>query len=316
MTPTSSPKVINYSRVEKRLEMPQYANDNLRSPRSSTPNKHQKRDGLSRCVARDNGHQSEIPSDAHSNSGQCNTSTNAEINAADIIEPYAEGSFRYVAPGTYTSGPRKGEPCVLKWFKTGVVFEPDYFTLDIRAVGKALEIVDHFNNLNVTHKTIRINVPEVWFVEPSNHPRLSGWKGARMLCEPFIDNYEKFNSNSGWYDASETWGEVMQALSHFSYHVSDGSFVLCDLQGGVYRREIVLSDPVILSRKREYGVTDLGPEGISSFFYQHNCNSFCSPQWKRPLDPLLFFSPRMGTSMMKHSEPMVCTRRKRGRVIT
>lgn len=30
------------------------------------------------------------------------------------------------------------------------------------------------------------------------------------------------------------WHDVMQALSHFSYHVSGGSLVLCDLQGIVY----------------------------------------------------------------------------------
>lgn len=69
----------------------------------------------------------------------------------------------------------------------------------------------------------------------------------------------------------------MQALSHFSYHITGGNFVLCDLQGGIYQHEIVLSDPIILSRTREYGVTDLGPEGISSLFSQHYCNGFCRP---------------------------------------
>lgn len=38
----------------------------------------------------------------------------------------------------------------------------------------------------------------------------------------------------------------MQSLSHFGYHVTGGNYVLCDLQGGVYHREVVLSDPVIL----------------------------------------------------------------------
>ena len=83
------------------------------------------------------------------------------------------------------------------------------------------------------------------------------YRGQLVLCEPFIENYQKFNSNSGWNDYSKGWGEAMQALSHFSYHVSDGSYVLCDLLGGIDQHEVILSDPVILSRTREFGVTDL-----------------------------------------------------------
>jgi hypothetical protein len=65
----------------------------------------------------------------------------------------------------------------------------------------------------------------------------------------------------------------------FSYHITGGNHVLCDLQGGIYQYMIVLSDPVILSRTRQYGVTDLGPAGISSFFSQHSCNKYCRPHW-------------------------------------
>ncbi|KOS21220.1 Alpha-protein kinase vwkA [Escovopsis weberi] len=155
------------------------------------------------------------------------------------------------------------QACVLKWFKTGGVFEADYFTLDIKAVAKALDIVNKFNELNIVNKRIKINVPQVWqFTQNAGEE----WAGQKHLVEPFIEGYQKFNSNTGWMDDSLPWGEAMQALSHFSYHVTGGNFVLCDLQGGIYRREVVLSDPVILSRNRDYGVTDLGPEGISSFF--------------------------------------------------
>ena len=40
-----------------------------------------------------------------------------------------------------------------------------------------------------------------------------------MLVEPYIENFMKFNSNSG---KAEDVYEVMQALSHFSYHHSEG----------------------------------------------------------------------------------------------
>ncbi|KID94456.1 elongation factor 2 kinase, partial [Metarhizium majus ARSEF 297] len=165
-------------------------------------------------------------------------------------------------------------------------------------VDKALEIVNKFNQLGVINKVVKINVPEVWhFTDDS----FGDWSGQRHLCEPFIQNYQKFNSNTGWNDESKAWGEVMQDLSHFSYHLSGGNFVLCDLQGGIYRYEIVLSDPVILSRDRQYGVTDLGPDGISSFFAQHNCNTFCRPNWTRPANPMQYFRPVQGTTMIRRS---------------
>ncbi|KAM4061342.1 alpha-kinase family protein [Hirsutella rhossiliensis] len=115
-----------------------------------------------------------------------------------------------------------------------------------------------FNQLRIVNKAVKINVPQVWRFEDDGSS--DEWSGQRHLCEPFIQDYQKFNSNSGWSDDSDAWAEVMQALSHFSYHLSGGNYVLCDLQGGIYQHEVVLSDPVILSRNREYGVTDLGSD--------------------------------------------------------
>jgi hypothetical protein len=218
----------------------------------------------------------------------------------DALEnPFASGAFRWVAKGRYISGPRNGQACVAKWFKSGAVFSDDYFTLDIKAVNKALEIVNRFNQLNIISKVIKINVPEVWHFEDGSDE----WAGQRHLCEPYIQNYQKFNSNTGWNDDSTAWGEVMQALSHFSYHVSGGNYVLCDVQGGIYRQAVVLSDPVILSRDREYGVTDLGSDGINSFFSHHDCNKYCRPNWTKPANPIQHFKPVPGTSMIRRTVP-------------
>eukprot|EP00986_Skeletonema_menzelii_P018903 scaffold26765_cov208-Skeletonema_menzelii.AAC.5 len=46
-----------------------------------------------------------------------------------------------------------------------------------------------------------------------------------------------------------------------------------------------------------YGVTDLGPRGISSFFSNHVCNEFCKSNWSRPADQRRYHRPQMGTSM-------------------
>ncbi|QPG95465.1 hypothetical protein C2857_000767 [Epichloe festucae Fl1] len=264
---------------------------------SYTANQYSQGAGVSRCASCVHGHHSDAPSLRQSDAGRFNNSSRASLPNSALERPFAQGAFRWVARGTYTSGPRDGQACVVKWFKTGAVFSDDYFTLDIKAVDKALEFVNKFNELGLINKLVKINVPAVW----TFYDGPGDWSGQKVLCEPFIQNYQKFNSNSGWNDESERWGEVMQALSHFSYHLSGGNLVLCDIQGGIYAREIVLSDPVILSRTRQYGVTDLGPEGISSFFFQHNCNNFCRPHWTRPANPRPHFRPVPGTTMIRRS---------------
>ncbi|OTB04067.1 hypothetical protein M426DRAFT_166670 [Hypoxylon sp. CI-4A] len=277
-------------------------------PQSSyTSNQYSKGDGNSRCAGCVHGHPNDIPLASEIDSGRYNGSSTATIPNSEVNNPFASGAFRWVAKGRYNSGPRRGEACVIKWFKTGAVFESDYFTLDIKAVNKALEIVNRFNELNIVNKSVKINVPAVWTFD-----KYSGeHAGQQHLCEPFIQNYQKFNSNTGWSDDSKAWGEVMQALSHFSYHVTGGYFVLCDLQGGIYQHEVVLSDPVILSRDREYGVTDLGPDGITSFFSQHRCNNFCRSNWTKPANPVQIFRPVPGTTMMRRTVPTQFSRPNR-----
>jgi hypothetical protein len=268
-------------------------------PQSSyTANQYAKAPGVSRCASCVHGHHSDTTSTRQSGSGRYNQANKASIPNSALENPFAQGAFRWVAKGSYTSGRRQDEACVVKWFKTGAVFSEDFFTLDIKAVDKALEIVNRFNQLNTVNKLVKINIPEVWsFTDEFDEERA----GQRILCEPFIQNYEKFNSNTGWNDDSRAWGEVMQALSHFSYHITGGNYVLCDLQGGIYRDEVVLSDPVILSRNREYGVTDLGPDGISSFFSQHDCNNFCRQNWTQPANPMQHFHPVPGTTMIRRT---------------
>jgi len=272
---------------------------NRNLPRTSyTGNQFAKGNGFSRCASCVHGHDYDLADAVPSDSGRYNNASRAEFSFNALKHPFAEGAFRYVAKGRYTRGERAGQAAVTKWFKTGTVFEKDYFTLDIKAVDKALDIANRFNQLNIVDKPIKVNVPSVWTFDDDSDDE---WSGSKTLSEPFINNYQKFNSNTGWTDTTRRWALIMQALSHFSYHVSGGMFVLCDIQGGIYQREVVLSDPVILSRNRDYGVTDLGPKGISSFFTTHDCNEYCRPHWTQPANPVRYFQPKMGTSMLRHT---------------
>jgi hypothetical protein len=166
--------------------------------------------GLSRCATCVHGHCSDTSSTQQSDGGRYNNSEYASFYQDALDYPFASGTFRWVAKGVYTDGPRSGQPCVRKWFKTGVVFEEEYFDLDLKAVERALELVNRFNESEIITKSVKINVPTVWEMldfepgSPSNQ---------LALIEPFIKNYKKFNSNTGWKDDLGPWPQAMQALS-------------------------------------------------------------------------------------------------------
>ena len=224
-----------------------------------------------------------------------NLSETAEFDDADLDNPFAEGGFRLAVLGKYKDGKRDGQPCVCKWFKTGLVYEETYFDLDIKAMHKARELIKLWNQRKYIDKPVRINIPEVWTFDGSCSKR---WKWTKVLVEPYIKKYTKFNSSSGWRPENKsTWHQAMQALSHFSYHITSGRYVLCDLQGGVYSNAVVLTDPVILSTNKEFGLSDLGNKGISSFFSNHVCNEFCRSNWILPANRQRYYKLQSGTSL-------------------
>ena len=183
-----------------------------------------------------------------------------------------EGKYKNVTKGTYMSG----EPTADKFLKTGVTFSSECFEDDRVAAEAALPYVAGFHDYVETTRykgrvEIMVTIPQVW---EQSDGRLAGQK---MLREPFINNFVKFNSNSG---AADSTAAVAQALSHYSYHASDGNELLCDLQGGKHGECYVLSDVVMMSKKKKYGNTDLGVTGIENWLNCHQCNDFCSSQWK------------------------------------
>lgn len=223
----------------------------------------------------------------NNNFARQNNATKAQSDRSVV---YASGAFKNVYKGKYTMGERTGEECVVKEFKSGSVFEESYFAVELKIVAKALEVINKFNNDGIINKSIWLNEPTVWTYEESKH---------KCLVEPMISNFEKFNSNTGWTPSVlSPWIEVMQALSHYSYHSSKSTILFCDLQGGVYKDGFIITDPVILSMSQEYGPTDLGPNGISTFFGRHKCNKYCNAQWTKPADKKVYFEVQKGTNMI------------------
>jgi hypothetical protein len=154
-----------------------------------------------------------------------NSSTRASIDKSKI---FAQGTFKIVWRGVYTQGSRAGQACVAKEFKTGSGYEAYNFREELAIVASAQAIIDKWTEARVVNRRIMLNTPEIWADLGSG--------GKRALIEPFIENFEKFNSNTGWADVTGgSWSEAMQALSHFSYYSSRGRLLLCDIQGGAYR---------------------------------------------------------------------------------
>lgn len=211
-----------------------------------------------------------------SNSRGVDTGDRPDTERASGFSYLASGAFRDVHVGTYDLGPRTGERCVRKTFKSGATFEDKFFDLDIKAMRKAAELIARFNQEVGAGRWVYVNECEVW--EAMNEAQ--GGKNERWLIEPMIEgDYAKFNSNSG-YVKDDT--DFMQALSHFTYHCTNGEYVVCDLQGGRYPDCYVLTDPVVLSRRKEFGPTDLGQAGIENFFQHHVCGRCCHRHWKFP----------------------------------
>lgn len=211
------------------------------------------------------------------------------------------GAHKNVYKCSYTKGPRKGEHCVSKVFKSGHNYADSSFAEDLAAVKKAARIIKAFNATEATGKAetwVYLNQPEVYTdVEPDCH-------GRKMysLVEPLIEGeYMKFNSNTGHADGHD----LMQALSHFSYHHTDGKFLLCDLQGGKhfvpgdgYGYFFLLTDPAICSEHSgTFGPADFGQDGIDNFFGWHKCNGFCNRSWRLPPGAARRFKAVPGTTL-------------------
>ena len=76
--------------------------------------------------------------------------------------------------------------------------------------------------------------------------------------------------------------ELAIAFSHFTYDVTDGYLLVCDLQGisdvaEKGKKEIfLLTDPAIHCAKHlRFGKTNLFSVGIEKIFRKHECNKYC-----------------------------------------
>jgi hypothetical protein len=208
-----------------------------------------------------------------------------------------EGTFRVCLEGTYRGGNRNAQAAACKRFKPQFrAMEVEFFAKDFQIVDQAILVAEEWNAFCESGKEVLVTKGNI---QHSN-------SGIPYLVEPLIRSYAKYTSNSGWIGDTDDWQvRCMEAFSHFSYHQSGGSLIVCDIQGGYKHNRFSkskscfqLTDPAICSRRRGHGPTDLGEKGIDSFFANHDCNGFCQSNWSRPRYATQWFPLSQGTSML------------------
>ena len=128
--------------------------------------------------------------------------------------------------------------------------------------------------------------------EPELEGRFTKWNnnagGVASVCgalaqlsvsQGIIEEGDEDEESDDDYAPAETLNhlDVPAALSHFSYSVSQGRKLLCDIQGVWNAADgFTLTDPVLHTpSKRRNGSTDKGEEGMNRFFETHVCNGLC-----------------------------------------
>lgn len=113
---------------------------------------------------------------------------------------------------------------------------------------------------------------------PENEPTC--FAAERYLPGVFL----KYNSNSGYVaDALLPHNDMVQAFLHFSFEESGGKFIVADLQGVARDKEVLLTDPQVLSLTREYGPGDLGATGYIRCLKAHRCGRSCQQLQLTPI---------------------------------
>ncbi len=207
-----------------------------------------------------------------------------------------EGAFRTVYSGIYRGGGRNTQQAVCKIFKDEGGKKKEYvddsvakewFEADKEVTRLCLAFADEWNQICQKGWEITVNrgdVKRMWFTTKDQITGEDYSSFKSVLVEPFIRDFCKYTSNNGYINRKHKHVQrlVLEAFSHFTYHLSSGTLLVCDLQG--HRRKAIngktsrfeLTDLAICSRSAAYGPTDLGEKGIDSFFANHKCNKFCS----------------------------------------
>ncbi|CAF3906586.1 unnamed protein product [Rotaria sordida] len=201
--------------------------------------------------------------------------TNGKIKIAP--NPFAKGSIRFAFYGQYSSDDSPFVDVVFKEFastdpkaNTFIVYQEH---LEIQAIAQFLAEQFNAEQQRLFRNFIPIIYADADLIQQTINPLKIYQVERRMHQE-----WRKWNNNSGGVSLSE-YSTILQAFSHWTYHITSGRLMVVDLQGVKVDRAYLLTDPALhcndLLRFRETR-TNLGVKGMRQFFRTHVCSDVCS----------------------------------------
>ncbi|KAL2071661.1 hypothetical protein VTL71DRAFT_12896 [Oculimacula yallundae] len=186
-------------------------------------------------------------------------------------KPFAAGSVRLAS---YARTAASTSKFVVKSFKDGSKMLA-HIAEDMRVQALCKSFALEFNGL------LKIEPPIDFVMTTCLQSKASAGEEPDCLSlEPYLEgDYIKYNGNNMFVrvDApgeSNSFNQIAQAFSHFTFERSWGHFLVNDLQGVGH----LLTDPAIQTRDPErfkLADTNLGEASFKFFFASHQCNAFC-----------------------------------------
>ncbi|KAH6713172.1 elongation factor-2 kinase EFK-1B isoform [Leptodontidium sp. MPI-SDFR-AT-0119] len=221
-------------------------------------------------------------------------------------KPFAAGSVRLAS---YARTAASTSKFVVKSFKDGSKMLA-HIAEDMRIQALCKSFALEFNGL------LNIEPPIDFIVTTCLQSKArDGVEADCLSLEPYIDGeYVKYNSNSMFVKEDplgepDTFNQIAQAFSHFTFERSWGHFLVNDLQGVGH----LLTDPSIQTRDPDrftLSVTNLGDAGFKFFFAVHECNSFCRKLELRSNREMLVSGALEFRERWPTIEPTVCCSNK------
>ncbi|CAF2681945.1 unnamed protein product [Rotaria sp. Silwood2] len=191
--------------------------------------------------------------------------------------PFAKGSLRFAFYGQFASDEFDLMDVVFKEFCSSDLklnhLQVYQEHLEIQVIAQFL--ADRFNNelRRIFRRPLIVAYADADLVQQKTDEFKIYQVEARMH-----QTWHKWNNNSGGISLSE-YSTILQAFSHWTYHITAGRLMVVDLQGVKGKGAYLLTDPAIhfdnILRFKNTR-TNLGIKGMQQFFRTHVCSEVCS----------------------------------------
>jgi len=198
-----------------------------------------------------------------------------EIRVRVSPTPFAHGGMRYVVAvrEVDTDG---GEVAMIgKFFLPECHARTEDYFLEASMQCTAETFAQEYNkNRKVTNKIAFLSCYVVQL-----HQRQRGDTNTLFIMEPMLrGEFKKHNNNYG--EVYNTHQETPEAFSHYTYEKTGGQMLVCDIQGvGEFFTDPQIHTPL----GTDYGMGNMGAEGILRWQKAHRCNHLCQILGLQPL---------------------------------